>query len=74
VEAPVVITNLRHKSALRRSEAALSRATISLSENYAAEFVAMDINEARLALEEITGIIQNEDILERIFSNFCIGK
>jgi tRNA modification GTPase len=73
-EAPVVITNLRHKSALQRSEAALSRAAISLGENYAAEFVAMDLNEARLALEEITGIIQNDDILERIFSNFCIGK
>ena len=74
VQAPVVIANLRHRSALERSQASLTRAAISLGESYPPEFVAMDLNEARLALEEITGIIQNDDILERIFSNFCIGK
>ena len=72
--APVVITNLRHRSALQRSESSLTRAAVSLGEGYAPEFVAMDLNEARTALEEITGIIQNDDILERIFANFCIGK
>jgi tRNA modification GTPase len=74
VQAPVVIANLRHRSALERSQASLTRAAISLGESYPPEFVAMDLNEARLALEEITGVIQNDDILERIFSNFCIGK
>jgi tRNA modification GTPase len=74
MDAPVVVTNLRHRSALHRSEASLSRAALSLGESYAAEFVAMDLNEARSALEEITGLIQNDDILERIFANFCIGK
>lgn len=73
-EAPVVITNLRHKSALQRSETALTRSAMSLGENVGAEFVAMDLNEARNALEEITGVIQSDDILERIFANFCIGK
>ena len=73
-EAPVVITNLRHRSALQRSECSLSRAAVSLGESYAPEFVAMDLNEARAGLEEITGIIQSNDILERIFANFCIGK
>jgi tRNA modification GTPase len=72
--APVVITNLRHRSALERSASSLSRAAVSLGEGYAPEFVAMDLNEARFALEEITGIIQTDDILERIFANFCIGK
>ena len=74
VQAPVVIANLRHRSALERSQASLTRAAISLGESYPPEFVAMDLNEARLALEEITGVIQNDDILELIFSNFCIGK
>jgi tRNA modification GTPase len=74
MEAPVVITNLRHRSALQRSESSLSRAAVSLGESCPPEFVAMDLNEARVALEEITGIIQNDDILERIFANFCIGK
>ena len=74
VDAPIVITNLRHRSALQRSTASLARAATSLGESYAPEFVAMDLNEARSVLEEITGAIQNDDILERIFSNFCIGK
>jgi tRNA modification GTPase len=74
VETPVVITNLRHRSALRRSEASLSRAALSLEKAYAPEFVAIDLHDARSALEEITGAIQNDDILERIFAQFCIGK
>jgi tRNA modification GTPase len=74
LQAPTVITNLRHRSALDSSVISLSRAAASLGESYAPEFVAMDLNEARMALEEITGIIQNDDILERIFAKFCIGK
>ena len=74
IESPVVITNLRQRSALQRSVYSLSRAAASLDEGYAPEFVAIDFNQAREALEEITGMIQNDDILERIFSNFCIGK
>ncbi|HEX9264633.1 MAG TPA: tRNA uridine-5-carboxymethylaminomethyl(34) synthesis GTPase MnmE [Candidatus Binatia bacterium] len=74
IESPVVITNLRHRSALQRSEEALNHAVGSLNEGYASEFVAIDLNEAREALEEITGLINNEDILDRIFANFCIGK
>jgi tRNA U34 5-carboxymethylaminomethyl modifying GTPase MnmE/TrmE len=45
-----------------------------LGESHAPEFVAMELSEARATLEEITGAIQNDDILERIFTNFCIGK
>jgi tRNA modification GTPase len=74
LEAPLVITNSRHRSALDRGVISLARAATSLSEGYAPEFVAMDLNDARIALEEITGIIQNDDILEYIFINFCIGK
>ncbi len=69
-----MITNVRHRSALDRSALALERVAASLEENYAPEFVALDLNEARVALEEITGMIQNEDILERIFADFCVGK
>ncbi|HEY1232001.1 MAG TPA: tRNA uridine-5-carboxymethylaminomethyl(34) synthesis GTPase MnmE [Candidatus Binatia bacterium] len=72
--SPVTITNLRHRSALRRAEYALRHAAKSLSEGFAAEFVAVDLNEARQALEEITGLINSEDILDEIFANFCIGK
>jgi tRNA modification GTPase len=74
VDAPVVITNIRHRAALDRSLASLHHAMTALQEDYASEFIAIDLNEAREALEEITGAIQNDDILERIFANFCIGK
>jgi tRNA modification GTPase len=73
-EAPIVITNLRHKSALIRCENALNNVQKSLCENQPAEFVAVDLNDAKEALEEIIGKVDNEDILERIFSQFCIGK
>jgi len=74
VEASIVITNLRHKSALIRCERALNNAQVSLSEKQSAEFVAVDLNDAKEALEEITGKIHNEEVLEHIFSQFCIGK
>jgi tRNA modification GTPase len=57
--SPVAITNLRQRSALQRTENALRHAAESLREGFAAEFVAVDLNEAREALEEITGLINN---------------
>jgi tRNA modification GTPase len=74
VEPRIVLTNLRHKNALMRGGEALSSATSSLRENRPAECVAVDLNEAREAFEEIVGVIRNDDILERVFSSFCIGK
>ena len=73
-EPAIVLTNLRHRNALLRGETALRRAETTLGEGYAAEFVGVDLNEARDALGEILGTVTNEDILERIFNNFCIGK
>jgi tRNA modification GTPase len=73
-ESPVVITNVRHRSALQKSQEALTHAVQSLKDGYATEFVAIDLNEAREALEEITGGVNTEDILDKIFSSFCIGK
>ncbi len=73
-EPAMVLTNLRHRNALLRGEAALRHAETTLGEGYGAEFVAVDLNETRDALGEIIGTVSNEDILERIFNNFCIGK
>lgn len=74
LEPPVVVSNLRHKSALVRSEDALRRALDTLRADHPAELIAVDLNDAREALEEIIGVVSNDDILERIFSSFCIGK
>ena len=73
-EPSIVITNLRHRSALIRGNEALKQALVSLDEKRPAELVGMDLNEACAALEEIIGAIRTDDILERIFSEFCIGK
>jgi tRNA modification GTPase len=73
-EPRIVLTNLRHRNALLRGEMALSRAETTLEEGYAAEFVGVDLNEARDALGEVIGTVSSEDILEHIFKNFCIGK
>ena len=73
-EPEIVLTNLRHKNALVRGQDALRYATCGLREGRPAECVAVDLNGAKDALEEIVGAIKNDDILEHIFSNFCIGK
>jgi tRNA modification GTPase len=73
-EPPTALTNVRHKAALERAEEALRDATDTLGARLPAEMVAVTLQEARDGLEEIIGIVNNNDILERIFSKFCIGK
>jgi len=73
-DPPIVLTSLRHKVALVRSEKALRDASVTLTQGHPPELVAIDLSEAREALEEIIGLINSDDILESIFKNFCIGK
>jgi tRNA modification GTPase len=73
-EPSIVLTNVRHKAALERSDKALSDALVTLAKDCPPELIAVDLSEAREALEEIVGLINNDDILESIFKNFCIGK
>ncbi|MBI3061113.1 MAG: tRNA uridine-5-carboxymethylaminomethyl(34) synthesis GTPase MnmE [Deltaproteobacteria bacterium] len=73
-EPAVAITNVRHKAALERTEKSLGEAAEALTRRLPAEIVAVDLQEAREGLEEVVGMVTNEDILERIFSQFCIGK
>jgi tRNA modification GTPase len=69
-----IFINLRHQQALTRSHTALKRAAAALAEKKSFEFVAADIRQALQALGEITGRSVTEDVLDRIFSSFCIGK
>lgn len=73
-EPAIVITNLRHKSALVRGAEGLGEALTALAQNRAPEFIAVDLHQASEALEEIIGRVESENILERIFNKFCIGK
>jgi tRNA modification GTPase len=71
------ITNVRHIALVERAHAALIRAreaALSDGQSLPEEFVLADLQEARAALEEITGKRASGDLLAHIFSRFCIGK
>lgn len=70
----VAITKMRHRDALKRAEASLAEALDSVHNGAGPEFVAMDLRGAADALGEVTGVITSDDVLHRIFSEFCIGK
>lgn len=74
LEADVVITNARHVRALQRTHASLVAAADAVAQGMPAEFVAVDLREARQALGELTGETANEDVVQEIFRRFCIGK
>lgn len=74
VSEGLVVTNIRHRTALRRAQDSLAQASESVRKGLAWELLAMDLRVAADALGEITGAITTDDILERIFSEFCIGK
>ena len=71
------VTNIRHIALIERAHAALVRARGAASAeggSMSEEFVLADLQDARAALEEVTGRRSSEDLLEHIFSRFCIGK
>ena len=70
----IVVTNLRHDAVIRRAILNLERAQEAIKQNLGNPMIAADIREAIDELGEITGEISNTDILNRIFSSFCIGK
>jgi tRNA modification GTPase len=73
-ENDVIITNVRHFEALDKALSALHRATSGLAASLPGDLLAQDIREALHYLGEITGDITNDEVLENIFKNFCIGK
>jgi tRNA modification GTPase len=68
------VTNVRHVHALERARASLDAFLAGINENTSPEFLAVELRDALDATGEIQGITTPEDILNRIFSNFCIGK
>jgi tRNA modification GTPase len=70
----VGVSNVRHIALLERVNEAVERARAGAAANAPEEFVLADIREAIEALEEITGKRSSEDVLQAIFSRFCIGK
>ncbi|TDS11701.1 tRNA uridine-5-carboxymethylaminomethyl(34) synthesis GTPase MnmE [Sphingobacterium paludis] len=70
----VLVTNIRHVEALQKTEDALARVRYGIDNPVTSDFLAMDIRQALHHLGEITGSVTTDDLLENIFSKFCIGK
>ena len=72
-EAPLV-TRARHRDLVEEALAAIERALEGARIGIGAELVSEDLRLAARALGRITGSIDAEDLLDRIFSQFCVGK
>ncbi|MBI4197410.1 MAG: tRNA uridine-5-carboxymethylaminomethyl(34) synthesis GTPase MnmE [Deltaproteobacteria bacterium] len=70
----LILTNTRHKIALELALEAMNHVKKSAANKMSLEFLAADLLIATNQLAEITGEITNDDLLNEIFSKFCIGK
>ncbi len=70
----VTVTNLRQRTALCRAAEALTDAADALTDGAPLDCASIDLADARNALGEITGSALTEDIIDRIFEKFCLGK
>ncbi len=73
-EKTAVVSNIRHYSALQKAKEFLDSANNSISQKLSGEFIALDLRNAENSLGEIIGKVTSEDILNNIFTKFCIGK
>jgi len=69
-----IIPNLRHKTALEHCALSIQSGIDALNAGMPAEIVSIDLREGMDAVAEVLGIRVNEDILDHIFNQFCIGK
>jgi tRNA modification GTPase len=69
-----MLTNVRHQELVREALKALGAAQQSVRTNVPHEMILLDLYSALRALDQITGETTTDDILNIIFSSFCIGK
>jgi len=69
-----MVTNIRHKDLLDKALDSVSRAIAGLKDGVPIDLLSVDIKEAWRRLGQITGDVVEEDIINEIFSKFCIGK
>jgi len=70
----LIVANIRHKTALTQVRDNLSNATKGLEDGISLEFIAFEIRAALEALGDLVGETATEEVLDRIFEKFCIGK
>ncbi|WP_245435398.1 tRNA uridine-5-carboxymethylaminomethyl(34) synthesis GTPase MnmE [Microvirga calopogonii] len=73
-QGDAIVTRERHRKALERAHAALERSRVMLVNHGPVELAAEEARLAARAIGEITGRVDVEDVLDRLFSSFCIGK
>lgn len=70
----VMLSNARHYEAVRRAHEAIRRVEEGLQQGLSGELLSLDLQDCLTALGEVTGQITNQEVLNNIFSKFCIGK
>ena len=70
----VMLSNARHYEAISRAHEAILRVQEGLANGISGELLSMDLQDCLAALGEVTGQITNAEVLNNIFSKFCIGK
>jgi tRNA modification GTPase len=73
-QGDVLVTNLRHYENLTQTYESLERVLYGMATDVTGDFLAMDIRQSLHYLGLITGEITTDDLLDNIFSKFCIGK
>lgn len=74
IKNDVIITNIRHKEALIRARVSCISAIEALKNTAAIDLASIDLRNAWHSLGEITGDTVEEDLIDKIFRDFCLGK
>lgn len=74
IEDTEFITNSRQQECLEKAKSALNQALLATQVREFQDLISIDVKSALLNLDEITGEVITDDILNNIFENFCIGK
>lgn len=69
-----IAINIRHRDCLRRALDSCNAAGTKLGERVSPEYIAVDVDHALRAVGEVIGVVDVEQILDSVFSQFCIGK
>ena len=73
-EKSSLVTNIRHFDVLKKAKHSLENSIASIGSGMTGEYISVDLRNAESALGEIIGKVTTDDILNNIFSKFCIGK
>jgi len=74
IKDDIIITNMRHKDSLIKAKISLEESIHSLNNGMPIDMISIDINNAIENLGEIVGLTVSEEIINRIFHDFCLGK